>query len=184
MRRIRKKRRVRRLHGLVLGAALALAIGIPMAAVGHSSTTVGGAPPAAADPSVPSVPRDSGAGEHLLLVVGGTYDTRAEAEASNQADQAAFGDLQGYYVVPVAAFQGFKDGVGSPGDWALVSAFRTPEGAAEFSSFATSVGVPANVVGPVVSRGTAFAGLGQEEDPSGRGPLTHPLPPAQQAALR
>jgi hypothetical protein len=83
-------------------------------------------------PIGPKVARDTGAGELLLVVVGGVYPTRAEAQAANA--QMVFGDLQGYYVVPVAQFQGFREQVGSPGDFALVSAFRTQEGASEFVS--------------------------------------------------
>ena len=40
----------------------------------------------------------------LVVVVGGVFATRAEAEAANAA--MTFGDVQGYYVVPVAQFQG------------------------------------------------------------------------------
>jgi hypothetical protein len=39
----------------------------------------------------------------------------------------SFGDLQGYYVVPIAQFQGFRQQVGEPGEFALVSVFRTEE---------------------------------------------------------
>jgi hypothetical protein len=57
--------------------------------------------------------------------VGGVFPSRTEAEAANGT--LVFGDLQGYYVVPVAQFQGFRQQVGEPGDFALVSVFRTEE---------------------------------------------------------
>lgn len=117
---------------------------------------------------------DNGGGEMLLVVLGGLYPTRADAESANA--QMAFGDLAGYYVVPVAQFQGFEDGIGAPGDFALVSVFRTDEGAQEFAAFAQSLGYPATILpNRVRSLGGLYAGLGQEADPNGLGPLTHPV---------
>lgn len=117
---------------------------------------------------------DDGAGEMLLVVLGGVYPSRAEAEAAEA--QMTFGDLAGYYVVPVAQFQGFKQQVGSPGDFALVSVFRTDQGAQEFTTFAQSLGYPATILPfRVRSLGGLYAGLGQESDPNGLGPLTHPI---------
>jgi hypothetical protein len=76
-------------------------------------------------PIRPMVRADTGAGELLIAVVGGVFPSRDEAEAANET--LAFGDLQGYNVVPVAQFQGFRQEVGEPGDFALVSAFRTED---------------------------------------------------------
>ena len=125
-------------------------------------------------PIGPSITPDTGAGERLVLVVGGVYASRADAEAANA--EMVFGDVQGYYVVPVAQFQGFREGVGAPGEFALVSAFRTDEGASEFVEMARAFGAPA-VIYPerVVSLGGMYAGLGQERAPDGSGPLLGPI---------
>jgi hypothetical protein len=125
-------------------------------------------------PIGPVMAHDTGAGEELVLVVGGVYPSRAEADAANAA--MVFGDLQGYYVVPVAQFQGFRQQVGSAGDFALVSAFRTQEGANAFVELAHTFDVPA-VVYPdrVLSLGGLYAGLGQEASPDGSGPLLRPV---------
>jgi len=126
-------------------------------------------------PIGPVMAPDSGAGELLVVVNGGIYATRAEAEAANTA--MPFGDLQGYYVVPVAQFQGFQEEVGQPGDFALVSAFRTDEGAREFVDLATSMGYAATILPDRVrSLGGEYAGLGQEANPDGSGPLLGPIP--------
>ncbi|HYG72578.1 MAG TPA: hypothetical protein VEC15_09905 [Actinomycetota bacterium] len=125
-------------------------------------------------PIGPKMPQDTGAGEELLVVVGGVFASRAEAEAANEA--MGFGDLQGYYVVPVAQFQGFREQVETPGGFALASAFRTQEGADEFVALARSFGVPASVLATRVrSLGGVYAGLGQEGAPDGSGPLTTPV---------
>lgn len=126
-------------------------------------------------PVVPEMARDTGAGEMLVVVLGPVYPTRAEAEAGNA--QMTFGDVAGYYVVPVAQFQGFKEQLGAPGDFALVSVFRTDEGAQEFVAFAQLLGYPATILpNRVRSLGGLYAGLGQEANPDGSGPLTHPIP--------
>lgn len=126
-------------------------------------------------PIGPSLARDTGAGEMLLVVLGGVYASRAEAEAANAA--MVLGDLQGYYVVPVAQFQGFREQVGQPGDFALVSAFRTQEGADEFVAMAAGFGLPASILPTRVrSLGGVYAGLGQEAHPDGSGPLVGPIP--------
>ena len=122
----------------------------------------------------PVVPADTGAGELLLAVVGGVFSSRPEAEAANAA--LAFGDLQGYYVVPVGQFQGFKQEVGEPGEFALVSAFRTEEGAQEFAGLAATLGIEATILPERVrSLGGLYAGLGQEASPDGTGPLLGPV---------
>jgi hypothetical protein len=125
-------------------------------------------------PIGPDVPRDTGAGEMLLLAVGGVFPSRAEAEAANA--EISFGDLQGYYVVPVAQFQGFEQGYPANA-FALVSVFRTEAGAREFVQMAADFGAPA-VVYPqrVRSLGGLYAGLGQEAAPDGSGPLLGPVP--------
>ena len=125
-------------------------------------------------PIGPTVEHDTGAGELLLVVVGGIYPSRADAEVANAA--MPFGDLQGYYVVPVGQFQGFRQEAGEPGEFALVSLFRTEEGAAEFAALAESFGHPATILPERVrSLGGIYAGLGQESNPDGSGPLTGPI---------
>jgi hypothetical protein len=127
-----------------------------------------------APPIGPRVPADSGAGELLLVVLGGVYPTRAEADRAAQG--MVFGDVQGYYVAPVGQFQGFRQQAGLPGDFALVSAFRTQEGAASFVELAHLYGYPATILPQRVrSLGGAYAGLGQEANPDGSGPLTGPI---------
>lgn len=125
-------------------------------------------------PNGPEVPADTGAGELLLVVLGGVYPTRAEADRA--ADGMAFGDVQGYYVAPVGQFQGFRQQAGLPGDFALVSVFRTQEGAESFVEVAHGYGHPATILPERVrSLGGAYAGLGQEANPDGSGPLTGPI---------
>jgi len=121
-----------------------------------------------------SMKPDTGAGELLVVVLGGVFPTREEAEAANAA--MTFGDVQGYYVVPVAQFQGFREQIGAPGDQALVSVFRTEAGAQEFAVLARAMGHPAEVLpGRVRSLGGLYAGLGQEAAPDGSGPLVGPI---------
>ena len=125
-------------------------------------------------PVDPALAPDNGAGELLIAVVGGVFPSRQEAEAANEA--LVFGDLQGYYVVPVAQFQGFRQQTGEPGDFALVSAFRTEEGAGAFADLAASFGNAATILPERVrSLGGLYAGLGQEADPDGTGPLLGPV---------
>lgn len=122
----------------------------------------------------PTAPLDTGAGEELLVVLGGVYAGREEAEAANRA--MAFGEVAGYYVVPVAQFEGLREQAGAPGDFALVSVFRTKAGAREFIDLASTFGYPATLLGSRVrSFGGLYAGLGQEPAPDGSGPLLHPV---------
>lgn len=159
-----------------IAIALALAAGT-VAGVGLLAVTGRTAPePRPYGPPIgPWMPRDTGAGEMLVVVLGGVYPTREEAALADQ--HMAFGDLQGYYVVPVAQFQGFREQVGVPGDYALVSVFRTEQGAQEFVGLARSFGYPATILPTRVrSLGGLYAGLGQEANPDGTGPLTGPIP--------
>ncbi len=158
----------------VIGWGLLVALGSAGLALGtvagRTAATAGPKPPVG-----PAAPADMGKGEMLILVVGGVYGSREEALAAN--DAMSFGDLQGYYVVPVAAFQGLREQLGAPGDWALVSAFRTEQGAREFAELAGVMGHPATVLpNRVQSLGLVFAGLGQEARPDGSGPLLEPVP--------
>src|SRR4029453_2188203 len=124
-------------------------------------------------PVGPMVRADTGAGELLLAVGGGFFWSRREAEAANEA--LAFGDLQGYYVVPIAQFQGFRQQVGQPGEFALVSAFRTEEGAQAFVELAATLGIEATILPERVrSLGGLYAGLGQEASPDGVGSAARP----------
>jgi hypothetical protein len=154
--------------GLVIGIIASLAL---QATTGRTAPQ----PESSGPPIGPVMSPDSGASELLLAVLGGMYETRADATAAN--DQMSFSDLAGYYVVPVAQFQGFKEQVGSAGDFALVSVFRTEMGAQEFVAFAHALGYPATILPDrVQSLGGVYAGLGQEADPNGVGPLIHPVP--------
>jgi len=162
---------MKRTHAALAGVALGVVTSAVMAVTALTAPEQQPYGPAIG----PQAPRDTGAGELLLVVVGGVYATRAEAEAANA--QMVFGDLQGYYVVPVAQFQGFREQVGAPGEFALVSAFRTEEGAQEFVQLGAEFGLPATVLPERVrSLGGLFAGLGQEPHPDGSGPLLGPVP--------
>ena len=153
----------------VLTVGVLIAVGL-MAATARTAP----APRPVGRPFGPTLARDTGAGELLLVVVGGVYPTRAQAEAANAA--MSFGDLQGYYVVPVAQFQGFDQQVGAPGDFALVTVFRTEEGAGEFVDLAAGFGNQALLLPERVrSLGGLYAGLGQEANPDGSGPLIAPI---------
>jgi len=124
-------------------------------------------------PIGPAMAPDTGAGE-LLVAIGGVFDDRREAEAANE--DMGFGDLQGYYVVPVGQFQGFQQQVGEPGEFALVSVFRTEEGANAFVELAAAFGNEATILPERVrSLGGLYAGLGQEANPDGSGPLLGPV---------
>ncbi len=163
---------MRRTFAILLGllGSLGISIGV-LAAVGRTAPALRDAGP----PIGPRMTPDNGWGELLIVVVGGIYPTRAEAEAAN--DAMPFGDMSGYYVAPVAQFQGSDQGIGSPGDFALVSAFRTEQGALDFVALAQSFEYPATILpARVRSLGGLYVGLGQEANPDGTGPLTHPVP--------
>lgn len=159
------KRRSLWLVALVVTVAASVAAAVAVASP---------APRQPVPPIGPVVPADTGAGELLLVVLGGVYPTRGEADLA--ADAMAFGDVQGYYVAPVGQFQGFRQQAGLPGDFALVSVFRTAEGAQSFVEVAHGYGLPATILPERVrSLGGAYAGLGQEANPDGSGPLTGPI---------
>lgn len=152
-----------------------LMIGV-LASVGLLASAARTAPAARpyGPPIGPALTPDTGAGEMLFVVVGGVFPSRKEAEVANA--QRPFGDLQGYYVVPVAQFQGFSQEFGKPGDFALVSAFRTEEGAKGFVDLAATFGYDAVILPDrVLSLGGLYAGLGQEPNPNGTGPLMGPV---------
>lgn len=158
-----------------IGIAMAYTVGFlavigVLALIGRAA---GSGPPLA--PTGPQVKPDNGAGELLVVVVGGVYPSLEEAVTANAG--VLLGDLQGYYVVPVAQFQGFREQFGAPGDFALASAFRTDEGAQEFAEFVSSYGYPAMILANRVrSLGGLYAGLGQESNPDGTGPLLQAVP--------
>lgn len=150
-----------------------LALGLATVAALATAALTAPEPQPYGPPVGPTMPRDTGEDEFLVVVVGGVYQTRAEAEEANAT--MAFGDVQGYYLVPVAQFQGFEQQVGEPGDFALVSAFRTEAGAQEFADMAAAFGHPATILPERVrSLGGLYAGLGQEANPDGSGPLLGP----------
>lgn len=159
-------------RSIAAGAAVTVAVAASLVAF---VALAGPAPVPSSRQVGPAVPADTGAGELLLVVLGGVYPTRAEAV--NAEAQIAFGDVQGYYVAPVAQFQGFSQLVGLAGEFALVSAFRTQAGAEAFVELASSFGHPATILPERVrSLGGLYVGLGQEENPDGSGPLLEPVP--------
>jgi hypothetical protein len=118
---------------------------------------------------------DLGIGEHVLLVVGGAFDSRAVAEQENR--RIAFGDVHGYYVAATDQFVGLRDVLGTAAaDHVLVTAFRTAEGAADFLGLARAVDAPALLTPRLQNLGFEYVGLGQEPHPDGSGPLIGPLP--------
>jgi hypothetical protein len=130
--------------------------------------------PAVDDPSVPAESQDPGAGEYLLLVVGGSFESQEAAEEANA--KMSFGELQGYYVARRNQFEGIEEYLGWVArDWVLVSAFRTQEGADQFAELAEATGAPALVTGRVLNRGDRFVGLGQETASDGEGPQREPI---------
>jgi hypothetical protein len=162
---------MKRRYAVLLGVGLGLVGAIVgFATVARSAGEVVG------PPIGPVMQRDRGAGEVLLAVVGGVYASREEAEAANSAME--FGDVQGYYVVPADQFGGLAEQIGaSPGGYALVSVFRTDAGARSFVDFARARQQPAWLISQrVQSFGGAYAGLGQERNLQGTGPLTNPVP--------
>ena len=156
---------------VILAASAAIAAGVlGLASAGERSDR----PPAASDASVPDAPMDRGAGERLLLVVGGAFPTREEAEQARA--QIRFGELQGFYVARTAQFVGLREFLGTDSDHVLVSAFRTARGAKEFLALATAAGAPAFLTPRLENLGFEYVGLGQESAPDGSGPLTRPIP--------
>jgi hypothetical protein len=156
--------------GLVLGTLVAL---VAAAATGRSEGALPAPPPWLADPGVPRLAEDLGVGESLYLVLGGTFPSREAAEAANAS--LAFGEMQGFYAVPVAQYRGLARATEADAEgWALVSAFRTLAGAKEFKVFASYAGATPTIEGPFESLGGMYAGLGQEAAPDGTGPLLEP----------
>lgn len=117
---------------------------------------------------------DLGAGERVLLVVGGAFPTRQAAEEANAT--ITLGDLQGYYVASTDQFEGLREQLPSKdSDFVLVSAFRTQRGAADFMEVTRVNGAPATLTPRLINRGYEYVGLGQEQHPDGSGPLIGPL---------
>ncbi|MGZ5352668.1 MAG: hypothetical protein ACXWYN_06420 [Actinomycetota bacterium] len=155
--------------------AAGFALGVLGSIVGVATSASTAPEPRPYGPPIgPRMAKDVGPGELLLVVLGGVYATQEEAVAANE--QLLFGDLAGYYMVPVDEYGGFREQVGDAGDYALVSVFRTDQGAAEFAQLAQSVGYPATILPErVQSFGGEYAGLGQEPNPAGTGPLLGPV---------
>ncbi len=158
---------------VVAVAALAASGAVAGVAVSGSGRSTG--PPAARDPSVPMVAEDRGAGERLLLVVGGSFTNREEAERA--AAGVRIGDLQGFYVARTDQFVGLDRVLGeAEAEYVLVSAFRTGRGAKEFLELVRSAGGAGFITPRLQNLGFEYVGLGQESDPDGTGPLTEPIP--------
>jgi hypothetical protein len=167
---------MRRRYAVVAGIAL----GLVGSFLGFATVARTAPSPPPGPPIGPVMPKDTGAGEYLVAVVGGVYATEAEAEAANA--EIALGDLQGYYVVPVEQFDGLDGQLGTKGGFALVSMFRSDKGAEEFASLVGTFGFPATIVTQrVKSYGGEYAGLGQEASPDGTGPILGPIPQSLQA---
>ena len=176
------------LNALVLMAAVLAGAAVP--ALARAGAPARHVHPAAEDPAVappgaaagPEAltdpqgrqPMDRGVGERILLVVGGAYPTEAAAVAA--AEGMSLGDLQGYYALPVAQFEGLREQLTQPGDWVAATGFRTERGAQEFVELASAAGVPAFVTERVRNLGSRFFGLGQETRPDGSGPQVGPIP--------
>ncbi len=159
----------------IVAAAAAIAATGTIAAVAASGQERVGGPPALLDPSAPRLVEDRGAGERLLLVVGGAFDTREDAERANEGIR--IGDLQGYYVAPTHQFVGLDRVLGEAGGgFVLVSAFRTGRGAREFLDLVRGAGGAGFITPRLENLGFEYVGLGQEADPDGSGPLTEPIP--------
>jgi hypothetical protein len=153
--------------------ALAAGSAVATAALSHSARQIG--PPALRDASVPQTDADLGRGEQLLLVVGGSFATREEAEAANA--RIRIGDLQGLYVARTDQFTGLDQVIGDPTkEYVLASAFRTAQGAREFLDLIQMGGYPAFITPRLENLGDQYVGLGQETDPNGGGRLTDPIP--------
>jgi hypothetical protein len=163
------KRTIAAVVGVAIGALIGVAL---IATLGHTEPR---AQHPYGTPIGPVMPRDKGTGEMLIAVVGGVYATQGDAVAAN--DQMPFADLAGYYVVPIGQFDGLQGQLSTPGQYALASVFRTETGAFEFAAFARSLGYPATILPlRIRSLGGVYAGLGQEANPDGSGPLTGPIP--------
>jgi hypothetical protein len=159
----------------VLAAVVALGLGAAVANSALSGSGPPNQPPAARDPSVPRTDADMGKGERLVLVVGGAFATREEAEEANEG--IAIGDVQGFYVAATAQFPGLDETLGQEeAKYALVSAFRTARGAREFLDLVQTAGYPAVVTPRLENLGWEYVGLGQEAAPDGSGPVTEPIP--------
>lgn len=118
---------------------------------------------------------DLGAGERVILVVGGAFQTRKSAEEANSS--ITLGDLHGYYVASVDQFVGLREQLDAKdAEFVLVSAFRTDAGARDFMMLAEANDAPAALTPRLVNRGYEYVGLGQEQHPDGSGPLIGPLP--------
>jgi hypothetical protein len=159
----------------IVAAIAALAATGVVAAVAASGPGRQPVPPALRDASVPRLAEDRGAGERLLLVVGGSFATRAEADLASQTIR--IGDLQGFYVAPTDQFVGLDRVLGeAEAEFVLVSAFRTGRGATEFLDLVRSAGAAGFITPRLQNLGFEYVGLGQEADPDGSGPLTEPIP--------
>jgi hypothetical protein len=117
---------------------------------------------------------DLGAGENVVLVVGGKFPTRQAAEEANST--IGIGDLAGYYVASIDQFEGLRAHLGDDGsEFVLVSAFRTEQGASDFLEVVRASDGPALLTPRLLNRGYEYVGLGQEQHPNGKGPLIGPL---------
>lgn len=164
-----------------MARALLVVIGLAVLATAAGCASL---PDASATP-IPTTGGE-GVGETLIVVVGDAYATEADAVAA--ADEPIFGDVQGFYVdvsdnyrlldvcrADNAGPQLLDDGRLVPGRWLLLTAFRTPAGAAEFVAQLAATRHADAEVFVVQKLGGPSVGLGQEPHPDGSGPLVGPL---------
>jgi hypothetical protein len=153
-----------------------IALGLTTSALMTATAMTAPEPQPYGEPIGPKAPQDTGAGELLLVVVGGVYPTRAEAEAANA--QIVFGDLQGQYVVPVAQFQVSASKLGAPGS-SHCERVPDPGGADEFTLLAEGPDFLPILPERVRARGLFTVSAGAA--PDGSGPL---LARSQSPAVR
>jgi hypothetical protein len=158
----------------MVAVLIAVTAGAAAGAAARSGPRRSMGPPAIRDPGVPRLEQDRGAGERLLLVVGGAFSSREAAERANA--EITLGDLQGFYVARTDQFVGLDRVLGEADhEYVLISAFRTGNGARDFLDLVQASGASAFVTPRLQNLGFEYVGLGQEADPDGSGPLTEPI---------
>jgi hypothetical protein len=146
--------------------------------------------PASTTTGEPSGDSRLGLGETLIVLVAGTYPTRAEAEAGAAAMR--LGDGLGFYVDEARNYQARaiysieEDSLryrGAPGQfiqwpesgWLALTAFRTRAGAQSLMPRIRFAELEVQAW-QVVKLGGVYVGLGNEAHPDGSGLLIGPLP--------
>jgi hypothetical protein len=170
-----------------LGALIAVAtIGCNSATPTATPATSATATPAGVGSGDPRL----GVGETLIVIVGGRFETRAEAERF--AAEMARGGGPVFHVDQASNYQGRARYaieevslryLGPPppavewpeGGWLAATAFRTRAGAQTLLPLIRFAEIEVQAW-QVVKLGGEYVGLGRELHPDGSGPLTAPLP--------